>query len=671
MKKIAAYLLFFTCSNILTKAFGQDDNDIQGTWNGFVKCIEERSGKLGNSKRIVFLNITQNKVSGSETYDEDVIIEGKFYQHNHCDGSGDGRLNAVSIYMSDGTYSIAIDPPECKSNDPSHGADALVGVVEIANQRLQMKNGKFNINELFGTETRVSEAPGGLMKTTTTTTWQLVRDLDMELIVTPVGYDMTGAQKSYDDWLPEPGKDETNKGSYMKIKLKLQSKSGKPLKYKAQSFELKLSNTSIEPGITINYPLSPRANQLPDLRFIPLPIAESDAQDQYITVSCNNGTTGEAYIASYDGGGATTLTVEATLEGDIHITGQLLVSGGDQDIQIPKRLPGTMIATVWQNAHGNIEQSLDNETSTGNKNNGDGLTVYEEYRGVISEGKYKRLDPKKKEVGIFISKSDRKTFDEGLKWFKTASGLETIFFDAGEIGSDRRLNKNNRSAHDFDQFVIYLKQGNLGLQNAMGLCYGIYENPDIPARVEKVIVDVFSITTVYNQWNSVQPLPFSVNEKIANVVAHELSHAVNVWHHGDLPPYTTPYTITSKNDHVIAENGFELTFRPVVITGGMGPVGGLQSGDLSCVMAYNPFYSCCYKMTSTGDNLVSYVPPINIGKSLCNSSKGTGINLSTGIGNSVGISSTITTSPILTYQNDRFFGDATKGNCLSQIKLRD
>ncbi|MBL0130434.1 MAG: hypothetical protein IPP43_04340 [Chitinophagaceae bacterium] len=49
----------------------------------------------------------------------------------------------------------------------------------------------------------------------------------------------------------------------------------------------------------------------------------------------------------------------------------------------------------------------DKEYSTGNSNDGDGLTAYEEYRGVISEkefgprnpNKFGRLDPNKKRAG--------------------------------------------------------------------------------------------------------------------------------------------------------------------------------------------------------------------------------------------------------------------------------
>ncbi|HEY6063162.1 MAG TPA: hypothetical protein VIV35_06110, partial [Chitinophagaceae bacterium] len=643
----------------LTKTFGQD---VQGSWSGFVRCVAEHSGKTGNSVRTVFLTIKENKVSGSETYDEDVIIEGKFYQHNHCEGKGDGQLNAVSIYTSTGTYSIGIEPPECKSDDPSHGADAQVGVVEIADQRLQMKNGKLNMNELSGTETQVSELPGGLGKTTTTTTWQLVRDLDVELIVTPVGYDKTGAQKIYDDWLPEPGKDEISKGSVMKIKLELKSKSGKPLNYKAQSFELKLSNTSSEPGITINYPVSPAANQLPDLRFIPAAIAESNHQDQDITIPCKNGISGETFIASYDGGGRTTLNAEAVLTDGFHIKGQLLVSGGDEDILIPKRDPKSNIAKTWLDQYGNPAETDDKDYSTGNQNDGDGLSAYEEYRGVIAKGKFRRLDPDHKEVGVWVKQGEFSLFKDGIGWFKRATFMDTVVFFDNEIGPDRRLNNNAATANIYMQYVLKLEKGNIG-GDVAGENRPITVLAKTPSASEVVVIDFDFIKQKYtDQLNMIAKynrlggrqltMPYTQAESIANTVAHELGHGVGLDHHG--PPSVIQNITVPKGDpyyHVYDYFGGEIIDRPFPIEGLVGVPGNDESGDLNCIMAYTSQYQWVRVMNNTINYYAMGLLPL--GKGLCTNNAGTGINA-----------------------NNKYFGDATFGgctnqcNCISRLKLK-
>jgi hypothetical protein len=664
MKKLP-FLIFAFLFSILTKTFGQNYADVQGTWNGTASLVEKLSGQFMTSERSIELTIIDNKVTGTVKYSGDVKI-GTVVGHDECFGIGSGELISVNIRTSDGTYDINIEGPECKLvAGGGNSGDGLTGI-GISDQKLQLINGQLNTTNLTGTETTTRNVPN-MGTFTRTITWHLVSSLDVELIVTPVGYDITGAQKSYDDWLPEPGKDETNKGSYMKIKLKLQSKSGKPLKYKAQSFELRLFNTSIEPGITINYPLIPQPNQLPDLRFIPLAIAESDDQDQSITVTCKNGTTGETFIASYDGGGATTLTADAILEGGIRIRGQLLVSGGDQDIQIPKRVPGAMIATAWLNANGNPKEMDDKESSTDNNYKGDGLTAYEEYRGVISESKYKRLDPKKKEVGIDVIKPELSLFAEGIKWFENATHLTAVIFheDLNEIGLDRSLNKNFLTNHDYDQFVLRLykstipkrnKQGKYQLIGA-GIAGKAYGGPGIPAKVFAVVIDYDANVDAVRHWtdyaNQIKmPLPFTLNEYLANTIAHELGHAVSCWHHG-ISTYSTGGTIEENNKppvRIFSYLNTEITTRPYEAYGSMK--GNQESGDLSCLMAYNPY--CKWAYSWDGSTQYFYqVPILPVGKGMCNSGAGTSINKK------------------YTNGNNSFFGDATYGNCLAQIKLRD
>jgi hypothetical protein len=311
--------IFFLLILFSGKAIAQNNDNVQGTWNGTASSVEKYAGALGTSERYIEVTIKDNVVTGTHKYIGDAIIEGKHLGHDECFGSGPGELSSLYIKTWDSTYSIGITSPECKLVAGGGNSGTGGTGIGISNQRLQIKNNQLNTTELSGTFVNEKDLGGDLGKYTETVTWHLVRSLDVELIVTPIGYDPEGIQETYDNWLPEPGKDETSKGSYMKIMLKLQSKSGKPLKYKASSFVLRLQNTSREPGITINYPLSPRAKQLPDLRFIPLVVAESNNEDQEDTISAKNGITGEIFIASYDGGGLTTLNAEAVLTEGIHI----------------------------------------------------------------------------------------------------------------------------------------------------------------------------------------------------------------------------------------------------------------------------------------------------------------------------------------------------------------
>ncbi|MEK7225546.1 MAG: hypothetical protein AAB221_07675, partial [Bacteroidota bacterium] len=81
------------------------------------------------------------------------------------------------------------------------------------------------------------------------------------------------------------------------------------------------------------------------------------------------------------------------------------------------------------------------------------------------------------------------------------------------------------------------------------------------------------------------------------------------------------------------------------------------SGDLSCIMAYTSLYNWSFRKSNTDGSLYYYkVPLLPVGKKLCTSKTGTGINAASNKGvNNV----------------NKYFGNAENGNCLNQIKLRD
>jgi hypothetical protein len=661
MKK--TFLLILVLFSSLIKTFAQAKEGVIGVWDGTARVVEKFTGAIaGTSERYIDVTIQQNKVTGSHKYSADITIGGQHW-HDECAGTGPGELITLNIRPWDGTYDIGINSPECKLISGGGNSGTGGTTIDIPNQKLQLKGNQFDVTELSGTliDGKTTE---GLGKYTVTTTWHLVRSIDLELIVTPEGYDKEGNKKNYDDWLPEPGKDEISKGSVMKVRLRLQTRSGKPLQYKAQSFELRLSNTSREPGITINYPTQPQPKHLPDLRFIPLPIAESDDEDQYITVTSKDGITGEAFIASYDGGGATILTAEANVDGETPVKGQLLVSGGDENIQIPKRTPGTMIATAWLIANGNPGEGDDMEMTKGNYHNGDGFTAYEEYRGVISEGKFKRLNPKKKEVGILATKKDFSIFNEGITWFKDASYLEPVRFDydKDEVSPSGQINFNNKSIHDFDQFAIYLTNGGLGSNN--GTLGATYCNDPlwIPPNIKGVVIDWNKIQRAYQRRiNEARPeaIKFTLREYLAQTVAHELGHAVNIDHHGtagNQGPFSYDVTDVSKV-RIFDRNGKLITnsnLNFVIINNhftleNVGyPNGTVEGGDMSCMLNYYPYYSWGFTVGVDGAHIFNQEPLLPLGRKFCTSKAGTGIN-ATGL----------------------YFGEAAIGNCLGYIQLRN
>lgn len=641
------FVLLLIASGFLYEAKGQD---VEGIWNGKVSFNQKFSGLTGNSERDIDVTITENRVTGSHTYFGKLKIGDNYLGETNCNvGDSVGELHAVIINEFDSTYRIEIISPSCTGTSVS----ALDGSITpygpdqkdiiITDKRLDA-----NHNILSGTETTISDVMGS-GKLTTTITWSLVRSIDVVLIVTP----QKNLLPNYDNWLPVPGKDELTKGSVMNISLKVQRKNGQPSALKAESFELKLSNTSKEPGITLNAPLSPSPDQLPDLRLLPLSIAESKEEDQFITIPCTDGSTGKVFIGSYDGGGWTTLTAEAILEDGTHIKGHLLVSAGETEIPIPKRNPGTKIASSWLAANGNPGEMDDKELdaalkAAGNNHPGDGLTAYEEYRGVISQGKFKRLDPKKEELGVAMKRTEIPLFAQGLRWFETATNITPIRFLNTEIDADRRINKNATSAHIYDQFVLRLAKRNLPT-NTIGFAAGTGG----PSTTTEVGID-------WGQMQHLYPLIvagarpdrvlYSLTDMLAITVAHELSHGMNVEHHGGKSIETDPQEAPRGDPYppyrIFNTRGITITIRPYPLEG-IGTVGTLQSGDISCVMIYNPYYHWAFTIGDDNANIFNEVPQLPMSPHMCNSNSGTGIN-----------------ATII------YFGNARIGNCLSHINLK-
>lgn len=508
-----------------------------------------------------------------------------------------------------------------------------------------------NPDVLSGTFTETIPAPNdeGGGEIITTATWNLTRGASKpELIITPYSEDA-----DYDNWMPEPGADELTKGNDLNIELHLQDIGGGSSTAKAKSFELRLVNTSKQPGICLNAPLIPSASKH-DLRFLPQDGATLSPDGQFIKIPCEDGENGEAVIGSYDGGGWTILNAEAILENNTRIKGVLMQDKSKKDIPIPKNNAGGKIAQRWLDDNGNPGEMDDEETSPGNSNNGDGLSAYEEYRGFMSEGRYKRLDPNVKELGVKFKKSELSLFSDGLGKFENVTGFKVIRFFENEIPTNRRINQNGAHANIYKQFVLNLETGSLPA-GQMAKAFG---SPGIPSVVNPVKVDFAGIHQAY-QDNVADArsmntnLPYTEKEFITHIVAHELAHGINAAHHGSIDPVDLATNTIDTNliprpspfVRVFSYNGTEFTY-PCVIGGTTGVPGNAESGDLSCIMAEITLCSWVAHESLT----VTYffeVPIIPLGNHLCTSSSGTGINAS-----------------------GKYFGDAPRGKCLEQLKLK-
>ncbi len=219
----------------------------------------------------------------------------------------------------------------------------------------------------------------------------------------------------------------------------------------------------------------------------------------------------------------------------------------------------------------------------GDRTNGDGFSVYEEYRGfkIIKAGggtMHIRLNSNTKD--LFVHNPDQ----FALGAFRTVSALAVheITEDQYEGNTKRWVNVNHHTAHADDQRGIYLHNIPLAL-GLLGIAVPIGGSWPAPPNYNKEVdVDKADIT----RWAIAQGIaaPASINW----VVAHELSHACNTYHHGEHPRGGTNFD----------------------------RVHGLRSGDVACIMRYN----------NVGTALPAPNNPEAIGTILCPAQAGTGFN---------------------------------------------
>jgi hypothetical protein len=475
----------------------------------------------------------------------------------------------------------------------------------------------------------------------------------------PPGIEFLIHPEGYDQWRPTPGADEETPGTQsLPLMLEVTAAGGKPARLRVVRFELDLRDTSREPGIAINTPLAPAAKPAPDLRFLAENGAIVSAEGQSATIPSSNGRTASVKIAAFDGGGWSTLVAEAVLEGGCRLRGHLENKQGPSEILLPKRSPGSKIATSWLIAHGNPRDDADDETTPGNSHQGDGLSAYEEYRGLIAKGSHRVLDPRRKELAIELTKE----FSEaggaaGFSLFKNAANVDVVELRPGELDEDRVVNRNAGNAHILSQHALRLVQGSLPAGEA-GENQPTAQKGKTPKDSQRVVIDGAQIEEHVRAQAAAAAaaqvqLPYTAGNYLAATIAHEIAHGVGVDHHG--PSSNLPKRTVERhqaNFKIYGSNRREIEARPWEIVSA-GSQGCESSGDLGCLMAYTDMYQWAYD-NKGGLNVYRKLPILPLGTRFCTSDKGTGIN-----------------DPGPTNPGPSYFGNATWGNCAAKIRVRD
>ena len=306
---------------------------------------------------------------------------------------------------------------------------------------------------------------------------------------------------------------------------------------------------------------------------------------------------------------------------------------GPNDVKIPRDDNGNNIAdNAAQDKNKDGTKALpdkdEDDTPTGNGDNGDGLTNYEEYRGFIvgkvdGPKSHKRTDINKKQLFIH----DKNKMGAG---FFGKSGLEILlipgpeFYGGDSTDGDKApdagtqiINFNRDPNVGGDQHGIRLVKEDLGgnvLGQAVHARFGF-----IPKEVNRVRIDVAAHAGM-------------AGNALGASIAHELGHCVSLKHHGQLPSHNHGPT--------------------------SDPSGGVTSGDVNCVMRYDNYRLIWCHVTGASHCIHKIPRPDNPGTTFCDSQDGNGCNASGS--NKDGDDCAFT--------ND---ASADVGECKNRIKVKD
>jgi hypothetical protein len=360
---------------------------------------------------------------------------------------------------------------------------------------------------------------------------------DVDLVVELHGLDAKGGETPMADWRPL-GTLDRKPGSFLKAAARLKTPDGKPAKAVVKKFIFRLKDTSREPGVCLNYPLhaTPKAgaSATADLRFA-ADGGKADGEQQEKEVlpkkDPNDFQFAETKIEALDWGAWADLIVQAELADGRIVTGHLDGKKDDVVMLLPEREAGSHIAAAWKKEHGITGTDLDDDepNPSGSRGNGDGYTLYEEYRGFVENGQHIEGDPKK--IDFFVRNEIGADAQPGIDLFGDTTGA-VIHKKVTASEFDRKvriMNANHdQGAHHVDQHGVVMQTigstdgavavfTQTGVRGRPGICKGI----DVQPRDAET-----SVTTSTNL--PMTDLAFAYDRAIL----HELLHVVGVEHHG-------------------------------------------------------------------------------------------------------------------------------------------
>lgn len=352
--------------------------------------------------------------------------------------------------------------------------------------------------------------------------------------------------KTFSLWIPEANKDNpavAGSAVSVEVQLRRKDKPKEPAEEKGH-FEFELLDVSHAPGWCTNFPV--HGDTEADLRIEKSMNSGMDVPEPHRASTKVDATSATLWMSSFDMGAHARLRVTVTTASGQRLVAHLEDKPNISELRVPLDDDDNQVADAWQKAN-NVEQGRGvtwDEDPPMHKRLGDGYTLFEEYRGFMSEAGYVRTSPNAKDLFVYDTTGMVKKYYERPNPAKLVIhhiDPTMMRFTANSSNpEDRWVNFNSRPEDWYArQYAMYLLHGT--------------RDGDSLACARLVGADcvrdpVLSDNALKNTWGIEMDLAKAavavaglqeptrssyLEMAVENAVIHEMMHALEVPHHWD------------------------------------------------------------------------------------------------------------------------------------------
>ena len=234
------------------------------------------------------------------------------------------------------------------------------------------------------------------------------------------------------------------------------------------------------------------------------------------------------------------------------------------ELMLPLDADGDGMHDQWEKDWEVDDPDADDDAEPKGDHTGDGLTNFEEYRGIYAKGKHRRLPPDYKTVCVYdYAGCFGPALDESAdRYWKQRIRLIAL---AGDEFYQDTINCRDTAHKKGDQYIVVLMSLDQVPGYNMDTAAGRASHVGPPTRERNTVMIA---TTPMEAWFlhglAQEDWSGTLLDNLADLVSHEIGHNINMPHHGDTEGYRTV-------------NGVEAW---------VALLGGQHSGDTDCIMRY-------------------------------------------------------------------------------------